>query len=261
MPEGDTLYKAAARLAPALVGRELTRFEAPRLQGLRPRPGERIEWVRSRGKHLLIACAGGLVVETHLQMAGTWQLVRTGDRWPRPAHLLRCRLDVDGWQALCFSAPQVRTWPAADVDTHRSPLAHLGPDLCRVDADLDAVVGLMSRLVGPADAVGDVLLDQRMFCGVGNVYRNEVCWALRLHPTTPMTQLDDPMRKRSVATSARQLRSNLGAGPRRTVRGGLAVYDRAGAPCRRCQSRVQTGRSGLGDRVTFWCPSCQPTHR
>lgn len=115
------------------------------------------------GKHLLIACAGGLVVETHLQMAGTWQLVRTGDRWPRPAHLLRCRLDVDGWQALCFSAPQVRTWPAADVDTHRSPLAHLGPDLRSGRRRPGRSRGADVPIGGPTDAVGDVLLDQRMF--------------------------------------------------------------------------------------------------
>ncbi|MEZ5374090.1 MAG: DNA-formamidopyrimidine glycosylase family protein [Microthrixaceae bacterium] len=259
MPEGDTLYKAAERLRPALEGAELTRFEARRLKGLRPRPGERIDWVRSHGKHLLIACSGGLVVQTHLQMAGTWRLVKAGDRWPRPAHLLRCRVDVEGWQALCFSAPTVRTWPVADVDTDRSPLAHLGPDLCRSESVPEAVVALMGSLTGPDAALGDVLLDQRVFCGVGNVYRNEVCWALRLHPATPMGLIADGVRRRLAVTAARQLRANLGAGPRRTVSGGLAVYGRAGSGCRRCRTRIVTRRMGEGDRVTFWCPRCQPT--
>lgn len=260
VPEGDTLYRTAERLRPALVGAGVTRFEARHLKGLRPRTGERIDWVRSHGKHLLIGCSGGLVVETHLQMAGSWQLVRAGERWPRAAHLVRCRFDVAGWQALCFSAPTVRTWPVTDIGTIRSPVAHLGPDLCCADADLDAAVGLMAHLTGPDDAVGDALLDQRIFCGVGNVYRNEVCWALQLHPATPIGSLSDRVRRQLLVTASRQLRSNLGGGPRRTVPGGLAVYDRAGSPCRRCHSRITTQRSGTGDRVTFWCPRCQPMH-
>lgn len=257
MPEGDTLYKTAARLRPALEGGELVRFEAPRLQGLRPRPGERIDWVRAVGKHLLIGCSGGLIIDTHLQMAGTWRLVETGGRWPKPQHLLRCRVDVRDWQAVCFSAPMVRTWPVADLGTSRSPLAHLGPDLCLVDADLDAAVEAIERLAEPDADVGDVLLDQRCCCGVGNVYRNEVCWALKLHPATPVGSLDRAARRRLVTTAARQLRANLVGGQRRTVPGGLAVYERAGASCRRCATPIATRRMGAGQRVTFWCPTCQ----
>ena len=257
MPEGDTLFKTAARLRPALVGKEMVRFEAVRMQGLRPRPGERIDWVRSVGKHLLIGCSGGLIVDTHLQMAGTWRLVEAGGRWPKPQHLLRCRIDVADWQALCFSAPMVRTWPVADLDTPRSPLARLGPDLCTLEADLDAAVDAIERHAEPDTEVGDVLLDQRCCCGVGNVYRNEVCWALRIHPATPIASLDRPARRRMVATAARQLRANLVGGQRRTVAGGLAVYDRAGSPCRRCATRISTRRMGADQRVTFWCPACQ----
>ncbi|MBP7595535.1 MAG: hypothetical protein KA755_07815 [Candidatus Microthrix sp.] len=44
---------------------------------------------------------------------------------------------------------------------------------------------------------------------------------------------------------------------RRTVPGGLAVYERAGASCRRCATPIATRRMGAGQRVTFWCPTCQ----
>ncbi|MEZ5382148.1 MAG: DNA-formamidopyrimidine glycosylase family protein [Microthrixaceae bacterium] len=258
MPEGDTLHVTAARLRPALMGSTLRRFEASRLRGLRPRAGELIDSVEAVGKHLLISCSGGLVVHTHLQMAGSWQLLEAGGRMPRPQHLLRCRLVVDGWEALCYSAPTVRTWPVADVGTARSPLAGLGPDLCRVDADVGECANRLGSMRSPDDAVGDALLDQRVFCGVGNVYRNEVCWALRLHPLATLASLDERNRVALVTTAARLLRSNLGGGPRRTVNGGLAVYDRAGAPCRRCSTPIRTRRLGEGGRVTFWCPRCQP---
>ena len=52
MPEGDTIFRAAAVLRSALVGRELLAFDAPRLSGPRPTIGTLIEEVRSRGKHL-----------------------------------------------------------------------------------------------------------------------------------------------------------------------------------------------------------------
>ncbi|MBK9296383.1 MAG: hypothetical protein IPN02_05860 [Candidatus Microthrix sp.] len=108
------------------------------------------------GKHLLIGCSGGLIIDTHLQMAGTWRLVETGGRWPKPQHLLRCRVDVRDWQALCFGP----RWcgpgrsPTSVLPVHRS--AHLGPDLCLVDADLDAAVEAIERLAEPDADVGDV---------------------------------------------------------------------------------------------------------
>src|SRR5690242_15865475 len=76
VPEGDTLFKTAARMQPALQGHALTRFEAPRLIGRAPALGERIELVEARGKHLLVHFSGGLVLRTHLRMTGSWHLYR-----------------------------------------------------------------------------------------------------------------------------------------------------------------------------------------
>lgn len=91
---------AAERLRPALAGAELLRFDAPRLAGDRPRPGAVIEEVEAVGKHLLVHFAGGLSLDTHMRMTGSWHLYRTGERWQRPRHLLRCRLVVPGWEAV-----------------------------------------------------------------------------------------------------------------------------------------------------------------
>src|SRR6187402_1551334 len=110
MPEGDTIWRAAARLRPALEGAELVAFEAPRLVGDRPRPGARIEGVEAVGKHLQVHFAGGLSLETHMRMTGSWHLYRAGERWRKPRHLLRCRIAVPGWEAVCFIAPVVRTF-------------------------------------------------------------------------------------------------------------------------------------------------------
>ena len=159
MPEGDTIHRAAARLRPALAGQVVRRFEAPRLLGDRPKVGTRIDDVEAVGKHLLVHFEGGLTLQTHMRMTGSWHLYRPGERWRKAAHLSRALIEVDDWVAVCFAAPVVRTF-------HRNedPVGHLGPDLCRsdlTDADIDECVERMASCTGPADEIGAVLLDQR----------------------------------------------------------------------------------------------------
>lgn len=255
MPEGDTLHRAAARLAPALEGQPLRRFEAPRLVGTRPRPGDVIERVEAVGKHLLVRFGSGLVLQTHLRMTGSWHLYRDGERWAKPAHLARVVLGAGEWVAVCFSAPVVRTY--AD-SAPSSPVAHLGPDLCRDDVDVAQVLARMDAIPSPDDAIADVLLDQRVASGIGNVYKSEVLFACRLDPFTALRAVDPATREALVRTASRQLRANLGPGPRATVPGGLAVYGRPRRPCRRCGTPVRVARQGPHLRSTYWCPTCQP---
>lgn len=256
MPEGDTIHNAAARLRPALAGATLERFEAPRLVGTRPRVGETIDEVRAVGKHLLMEFSGGLTLETHMRMTGSWHLYAAGERWRKPAHLLRVRIDVPGWVAACFSAPVVRTFPTGSVG--RSPIDHLGPDLCLPEPDLDVCLQRMVVLGLDDASVGEVLLDQRVANGVGNVFKSEVCWAERVDPATPLRRVPEDLRRRLLVTSNRLLMANLRPGRRQTVAGGLAVYGRRGRACRRCGTPILSSMQGDQARVTYWCPTCQP---
>jgi endonuclease-8 len=253
-------------MAPALVGRPVVRFEARRTP--RPWPGEgtTVTGVEARGKHLLVHFDDGWTLQTHMRMTGSWHLYRPGERWRKPAHQARAVLEVsaveaaddgsagdDGWVAVCFSAPVVEL--VRDART-----GHLGPDLCRADADLDEVVRLMGT-VDPSTPLADVLLDQRICCGVGNVYKSEVPFALGLHPLTPVGELDDARRRAVVDTAARQLRANLTTSSRTTLAGPpgtLGVYGRRREPCRRCGTPIAWARAGAQARGTYWCPSCQP---
>jgi endonuclease-8 len=255
MPEGDTLHRTATRLRPALVGRPVVRFAAPRLVGEVPRVGTVIAVVESVGKHLLVRFDGGLVLETHLRMTGSWHLYRVGERWQRGAHLARVELEVPEWVAVCFSAPVVRTWRGGADE----PTLRLGPDLCRPDADLDVALHRMADLPDPAADIADVLLDQRVVSGIGNVFKSEVLWACHLDPFAPLAAVDLATRRQLLVTAAAQLRANLGSGPRSTLPGGgLAVYGRHKRPCPRCTTLVRMVHRGEHARSTYWCPSCQP---
>ncbi len=80
MPEGDTIHRAAARLRPALEGKELVRLEAHRASGRPPRPGTVIDAVEAIGKHLLIRFADGVTLRTHMRMNGSWHIYRPGEK-------------------------------------------------------------------------------------------------------------------------------------------------------------------------------------
>jgi len=83
LPEGDTIFRAAATLHRVLAGKEVTRFESvypalTRVAEDRPIVGRTIESVSARGKHLLIAFSGDLILRTHMRMNGSWHIYPAG---------------------------------------------------------------------------------------------------------------------------------------------------------------------------------------
>ena len=251
MPEGDTLFNTALTLRPALLGESLTAVNI-RARGMyRLRVGDTVRSVEAVGKFLEIVVERGLALRTHLHMTGVWHLYEQGERWRRPRHLARAVLETESHVAVCFAAPTVEVGPAAD-----DRLAHLGPDLCHADVDLDAV---LERVAGSDSSteIAEVLLDQRLAAGIGNVYKNEVLWACEVSPFRSLTDVDEPMRRRLYETAAEQLQANLGRWKRQTHPKGLAVYNRAGQGCYRCFGRIRTIEHGDIGRRTWWCADCQ----
>jgi endonuclease-8 len=263
LPEGDNIHSAAARLRAALKGHEVVRFELRRdPRGVRsPAPGTRVVDVDARGKHLLMSFDDGRTLHTHMQMQGAWHLYRVDERWRRPPHRARVIVEIDdGTTAVCFDAPLVelrdgglRLPPSRAERT----LARLGPDLAYPAVDLNSVASRLEA-VDPTTAVATVLLDQRVAAGIGNVYKSELCWALRVHPATQLGAIDTDTRRELYALAHRLLVSNTGRARRVTFNGGLAVYGRARRPCPRCRTPIARVALGEPPRVTYWCPSCQP---
>ena len=251
MPEGDTLFNTALTLRPALLGESLTAVNIRSRGMYRLRVGDVVRSVEAVGKFLEIVVERGLALRTHLHMTGVWHLYEQGERWRRPRHLARAVLETESHVAVCFAAPTVEVGPAAD-----DRLAHLGPDLCHTDVDLDAVLERVASS-DPSTEIAEVLLDQRLAAGIGNVYKNEVLWACEVSPFRPLADVDEPMRRRLYETAAEQLQANLGRWKRQTHPKGLAVYNRAGQGCYRCLGRIRTIEHGDIGRRTWWCADCQ----
>lgn len=262
-PQGEGVHRMASALRTTLVGAVMLRFDAAHLVGPAPVAGRVVERVGSRGTHLKIEWDDGLILHTHLRVSGSWHLYRSGDPWRRPYHRMRVAIEVADWIAVCFDAPIVETYRGPDRRRHPGR-GRLGPDLAAPDTDLDAVVNLLLTYPDGDACLADVLLDERVVRGVGNVDRCEVLWVDELSPFATVGSLSECDAVRVVRTAASIVRASR-RGPGRHTPGAscdLAVYGRNGQPCDRCGTSVTTRRSGTHRRrLLYWCPGCQLHHR
>lgn len=263
MPEGDTILQAATRLREAFDGAVLEAVEGShpdvRREGRRL-VGHRVTGVESVGKHLLVHVDRGWSLRTHLGMPGSWHLYRDGERWRRSPGAARVVLRSGPWVAVCFAAPSVQIAPTPMV---LERIGHLGPDA--IDDDFDAEEAARRAATLPADTPAvDVVLDQRVLAGVGNVFANEILFLEGIHPLRPVGSLDAAAITALAGRAHRLLRANRSPGSRATTgstrRGEeLWVYGRAGRPCRRCGTVLVQDHLGRHRRITTWCPACQAT--
>jgi formamidopyrimidine-DNA glycosylase len=259
VPEGDTVYVAATRLRAALAGAVLTKtdFRVPRFATV-DLSGRTLLEVVPRGKHLFFRIEGGVTLHTHYKMEGSWHLYKHGERWRGPAFQVRAVLTTADWVAVGFRLAITEVVPTADEGR---VVGHLGPDVLGPDWDESEALTRLEAARGRT--ISDALLDQSIMAGPGNVYRCEICFLSGIHPRTPVEEVAD---LRGVITLTKRLMdANRTTGMQITTgdpRPGRAhwVYGRKGMPCRRCGTNVrrELRPDDPTDRVTYWCPHCQP---
>ena len=115
--------------------------------------------VSSRGKHLLMAFSGDLVLHTHMRMHGSWHIYRPGERWRVPAHEMRVRVHTSEYVAVGFNIPVAEFLSTQQLARHPQIQA-LGPDLADPAFDRADVRRRMAEQGGRP--IHDVLLDQRV---------------------------------------------------------------------------------------------------
>jgi endonuclease VIII len=257
VPEGDTVHLVATRMDRALSGATVRRgdLRVPR-HATADLSGRTIEGVVARGKHLLTRFSDDLTLHTHFRMDGAWHLYRPGAAWRGPAHEIRAVLETPEWVAVGFRLAAV---DLIERGAEADYVGHLGPDVLGPDWDPNEAA---RRLRAAASRpIGEALLDQRVLAGVGNVYRCEVCFLRGLHPETPVAEAGDV--DALVALVKAVMEANR-AGARQITTGDSRpgrrnwVYGRSHRPCFRCGTTIRKAGTGAGERVTYWCPSCQP---
>jgi len=266
VPEGDTIHKIAGFMAPRLKGRVLERVAMADRAAARVVEGRIVDDVFARGKHLFVTLDNLGALRSHLGMYGSWHVYGPDDEWRKPRARASLVLEAGGELYVCFNAKEVELLRSPTV-RERIVETRLGSDLVADEVDPGTVVRRAREFLGDDALVADALLDQRIACGIGNVYKSEVLFLERIPPQARIGEFTDTAIARCFALAAELLRKNLGGG-RRVTRfeddgaGRLWVYGRGGLHCLLCgEGRIASARLGRHHRGTFGCPACQRSHR
>jgi endonuclease-8 len=237
---------AAMRIA--LVGQPTLRFDA--MSTIGPAPVERsvIESITAKGREVLVQWDDGIVLSTALRLSGEWHLYRNDEMWHKETYRARVVIEVEGWVAVCFDAPIVETYRQHDRKRHPQS-GGVGPNISHPKTDLS---GCTQRLLDYryADAmISDVLMDESVMSGLGNVARSETLWAVGLSPFAKMADLSYEDCAVLIETASRIVQGDHEISP--------SVYGRNGQRCNRCRGTVEFKIVGASRRNLYWCPDCQ----
>jgi endonuclease VIII len=260
MPEGDTIRNMVLRFRPRMAGQRIVRAFSRWPSASFGLAGRTIVDLEPIGKNLFVPLDDGTAIRVHLGMRGRWRWVPVGESHGGSPGNVSLLLAFEGGTAVCTGAPTVERMPAKAKALH-PVLGALGPDVLADAFDVDAVIARIPR--SPAPTVAEVLLDQQVACGIGNVYKSEVLFERRVHPFEPPVRLAEHVWRDLYRIARDQMQRNVGGGYRRvttapSTREAYAVYGRAGRPCLGCGAPIVAKISGEGiPRWTWWCPMCQ----
>lgn len=275
MPEGDTIFRAARTLDRALRGMQVVAFESAyahlaSVDDQSPVAGRTIERVESRGKWLLVHFSGDLILATHMLMSGSWHIYRRGEGWKLPRARMRAVIATETFEAVGFDVPVAHFYTRRLLERD-SAIPKLGPDVLGAEFSEDEAVRRLR--LHSNEEIGNVLLNQRVLAGIGNVFKSEICFACGVNPFRQISTLTQREIDCLISAARRLLAANVTdsagnaivtySGARRTTGAAnpgarLWVYRREGQQCRRCGTPILMRKQGVGARSTYWCPACQP---
>jgi formamidopyrimidine-DNA glycosylase len=226
--------------------------------------GKRIVGVNRRAKYILISLEGKVIWLFHLGMSG--KLIHVDPLTPRQKHD-HIIVSLDSGQQLRYHDPRRfgLCLLAEEGELETLPqLCRLGPD--PFDAGFDGNY-LHSISRKSERRVRDLLLDQQVVAGVGNIYANEILSRVGVRPTTRSFRLTREKTGQIAVTTREVLEEAIrwcgtsfsdyrdADDKFGEFQNHLRVYDRDGKRCRKCPSVIK--RVALGNRSAFYCPSCQ----
>jgi len=266
VPELPEVETARRTLEPLVIGRRIAHVDVRRSEALRSHTpaeasrilvGQTITDLTRRGKALLFALDGGWTLAFHFALWGVILVKTPPSRDAQTAVTIDLH-DGSGLEFRELQLSNLNLYRRADL-TKVAYLASLGAD------PLDPAIRsrrFRELLVGRG-AVRNLLTDQRRLAGIGNLWALEILFAAGMRPTRTAQGLTTREWPRLYRATRTVLRRGIRAGGEpefldatgRKGRFRLAVYGRAGQPCRVCGTPIRSGK--VGGRPTFFCPRCQ----
>ena len=272
MPELPEVETVCRSLRPHLVGRKITGIEViePRLRArvdqnaLAQVIGKTVVAVGRKGKYILIRLAGGWVWVFHLGMSGKLICVAPQSVRRKHDHIV---VSLTGGAEFRYHDP--RRFGLSLVTTAQgleeiTSLRDLGVDPLDGDLTGDYLFGYTRT---SQRRIRDLLLDQHIIAGLGNIYANEALFLtgvkptvrscrLRRHQARLMAERIPQLLRQAIRWCGTSFSDYRDADDRRgAFQDHLHVYDRQGEACRVCSSTIR--RVTLGNRSAYYCPSCQ----
>ncbi|MGB3186526.1 MAG: DNA-formamidopyrimidine glycosylase family protein [Ornithinimicrobium sp.] len=274
MPEGHTIHRLAQDLGGAFVG-TTPMVSSPQLrfaEGAAWLDGHRVEKADAWGKHLFVDFAGERRLHVHLGLIGKFLVssIPEGTDVPPVRGQVRLRIETEQHLADLRGPIICATVTPEEV---AAVIARQGPDPLRPkEADPDRAWSMVHR---SKRTIAELLMDQKVLAGVGNVYRSEVLFRHRVGPKFAGTRIkrhtweaiwDDlvtlmPLGVATgrILTEEAQVAKVVGQRERgvalRPGRRRYYVYKRQGQVCVRCGSVIRT--TIVAGRNLFWCANCQ----
>jgi endonuclease-8 len=265
VPEGHVVHRQAKRLT-KLFGKQVITVDSPQgrfTEGANLVSGTELTKASAFGKHLFIEFRNDLNIHVHLGLYGKWSF---HDSQPDPVGLIRLRLRT------ADLAAELRGPNACAIVTRsekKEILKRVGPDPIRRDDPTKT----KQKVLTSGAPIGSLLMDQKLYAGVGNIYRAEVLFRHGLNPLLPGSHLDQStfdavwedlceLMKRGVRTGRidtvrpeHEPRAMKRAARQDRHGGEVYVYRREGKPCLVCGTEIKF--ADMQGRNLFWCPSCQ----
>lgn len=249
MSEGPQVKLITERLQRQLQRKKISRCLTTRadLENITPSIiGSSCQRIFCKGKHIFLDFGNGCVLHNHLLMRGKWKMTRN-------RFML---LPPEIW--IAFETTDITVYNymgqvlnILDKDQIQAQLDLLGPDIMCEKCTIDDIV---RAIFGSDKPVGDLLLDQSILSGIGNVAKSESLFLAGIHPETKAGDLTQDELKRLASSIRRVMWDSYKCGGRWTHR----VYRRVKHHCFECGTRIIRIRQGKQNRSTYYCPKCQP---
>jgi endonuclease-8 len=260
MPEGHTVHRISKRFSKD--------FRDQRVRVLSPQgrfteasvvSGKKLTDSQAFGKQLFLFF-GKDIIRIHLGIYGKWSFQAIGVEIPEPKGQVRARFLVPELLA------DLRGPTACEVigeEGYFQSLKKLGPDPIRNDPDGSET--FVERILGRNRTIAELLMDQSVVAGIGNVYRAELLFRAKLNPLVPGKKVPKEIIE-SIWTDATTLMPiGVRTGLMLTRDGFLKgkpnlderyyVYKRTGESCRECGGKISMQL--LAGRKLYWCRRCQ----
>ncbi len=267
LPEVETVVRTLAR---HLENRSITAVEIPYQRiiefptanaFIKQCQGQHFRDFKRRGKYLIFVLDDyNLVV--HLRMEGKFFVKDNFSRLTKHDHVL---FVLDDGQKLYYNDVRKfgRMW-LYPLDQEMRCLSTLGYEFFDKQMSVDYLLNLARQKDWELKRL---LLDQSCILGVGNIYADEICWAMKKHPRTAINTLNKADFKKMISAGITILNKAITAGGT-TIRSyssaqgvsgrfqfSLKVHGRQDEKCYNCQTKILKDR--VAGRGTYYCPNCQ----